>query len=403
MRRRRRLLLWGGFVAAHALVACLGWVLPGEPMGDVVRVYQPWSASTLGGGAVVGLTETWVYPQLALVPMLLAQLLAVPFTALGSAAAYLVGWALLVTLVDALGFAVLIGNGRTRRRRCAAWFWMAALVATGPVAMYRIDAITLPMAIVGGLWLAQRPGAGAALLTLGAWVKIWPGALVLAALAAGRSVRTVLITGGAVAAAVIATLMLLGADDALLGFVTEQSERGLQIESVAATPFLWMAVAGAAAIEYDMGILTYQIVAPAASAVAAALTPLMIAIVAVLVIIGIVRAGRGAAWQRLLPPLSLAFVTALIVVNKVGSPQFEVWLIAPILLWIVFDRSRVHTAATLVLLVCLLTFSVYPLTYDGLLAADTVPVLLVTLRNIVLVVLLVHSTQAVLCAPLSPR
>src|SRR5690349_4338395 len=121
--------LWGVFLAVHAVVAWLGWVLPAQPMGDVVLVYQPWSSAALGGGPVVGITESWVYPQLALAPMLLAQLLAVPFTvALGQQAGYLIGWALLVTLCDLLGFAALVGRGGTRRRRVAAWFWISALM-----------------------------------------------------------------------------------------------------------------------------------------------------------------------------------------------------------------------------------------------------------------------------------
>lgn len=401
--RSRRLVLWCAFLIAHALVAWLGWALPGEPMGDVVRVYQPWSAAALGAGGVVGLTAPWVYPQLALAPMLLAQVLAVPFSALGAAGAYLIGWALLVTLGDAVAFAVLLERGRTRRRRSAAWFWIAALVLIGPVAMYRIDAITVPLAIVGGLWLAQRPRTAAVLLTVGAWVKIWPGALVLAAVTAGRSVRAVLLTAASVTAAVVTLLLLLGAGENLLGFVTEQGARGLQIEAVAATPFLWMAVAGGASIEYDLGILTYQVVAPGASVVAAVLTPVMVAVVAGTVIIGLVQAGRGVAWQRLMPPLALLLVTALIVTNKVGSPQFETWLIAPVLLWIVFDRARAHTAVALVLVLGALTFAVYPLTYTGLLQAEALPVLLVTVRNALLIVLLVHSIRAVLRAPLTPR
>ena len=399
----RRTLLWGAFLAVHVLVAWLGWVLPGGAMGDVVLVYRPWSAAALQGEGIVGITEAWVYPQLALVPMLLAQALAVPFAALGPDGAYLVGWALLVTVGDALGFAALLGDGRTRRRRRAAWFWTAALLLLGPVALYRIDAITVPMAVIGGLWLAQRPWAGAALLTLGAWVKIWPGALVLAALAAGRSVRVVLLVAASVTVVAAAALMSLGAGDNLLGFVFEQGQRGLQIEAVAATPFLWLAAAGQAAIEYDFDILTYQIVAPGASVVAAMLTPVMVAAVAGVLVIGLVRSGQGVAWQRLLPPLSMAFVTALIVTNKVGSPQFETWLIAPVILWLVFDRARARVACALVLIVCALTFAIYPLTYSGLLGAQLLPVALVTARNALLVALLVHSTQVLLRSPLPAR
>lgn len=398
--RTRSAVLWGAFIVAHVLVAWLGWILPSQPMGDVVLVYQPWSAAALNGGAVVGITETWVYPQLALVPMLLAQVLAVPFTAaFGSAGGYLIGWAMLVALCDLLAFAALIGGGGTRRRRRAAWFWIGALVLLGPIAMYRIDAITVPLAITGGLWLAQRPRIGAALLTVGAWIKIWPGAIVLAAIAAGRRSWQTALTAASVTAAVVVVLLLLGAGEHVFGFLATQTGRGLQIEAVAATPFLWLAVVGAARIEYSTEILTFQILAPAADGVAAALTVVMVAVIAAILGMGVVRARAGVAWQRLLPPLTLALVAALIVTNKVGSPQFATWLIPPVILWIVFDRARAQTASVLVLLVCALTFTVYPLTYDALLRADPTAVLIVTVRNLLLVLLLIHSMRAMLRAP----
>jgi len=396
----RTALLWGVFLAVHAVVAWLGWVLPAQPMGDVVLVYQPWSSAALGGGPVVGITESWVYPQLALVPMLLAHLLAVPFTvALGQQAGYLIGWALLVTLCDLLGFAALVGRGGTRRRRVAAWFWIGALLLLGPIAMYRIDAITVPVVVAGGLWLAHRPRVGAALLTIGAWVKIWPGAVVVAAIAAGRRSWQVLLSAASVTIVIIGVLLMLGAGGNLLGFLGMQTGRGLQIEAVGATPFLWMVVAGAARIEYSFEILTFQITAPGADLVSMLLTPLMVLVVAGILVVGALRARGGAAWQRLLPPLTLALVTGLMVTNKVGSPQFHTWLIPPVILWIVFDRARSRTAAVLVLVLCTLTFAIYPLTYDQLLRAEALPVLLLTARNLLLVVLLVHAVHAVVRVP----
>lgn len=399
----RSALLWSAFLAVHLVVAWLGWALPSQPMGDVVLVYQPWSAAALGGDAVVGVTESWVYPQLALVPMLLAQLLAVPFTvALGQQGGYLLGWALLVTICDLLGFAALVRDGGTRRRRVAAWFWTAALLLLGPIAMYRIDAVTVPLAVAGGLWLAQRPRTGALLLTIGAWVKVWPGVIVLAALAAGRRVRQVLLTAMSATVAITGILLLLGAGEHVFGFLTAQTGRGLQIEAVAATGFLWLAMTGAARIEYSHTILTFQIVAPGADVVSAVLTPVMVLLIVGILLLGLLRARRGAAWQRLLPPLALALVTGLIVTNKVGSPQFQTWLIAPVVLWIVFDRSRARTAALLVLLLCILTFTVYPLAYDELLRAGALPVLVLTVRNLVLMALLVHAVRAVLRTTAAP-
>ncbi|MEV4735615.1 MULTISPECIES: hypothetical protein [unclassified Microbacterium] len=396
----RLLLLWVAFAAVHALIAVMGWIYPSQPMGDVVLVYEPWSTAALTGGPIVGVTETWVYPQLALLPMLATKILSAPFVAaFGVSAAYLVAWAVLVTALDAVAFAVLLGRRPAAPRRIAAWFWVAALLLLGPIGMYRIDAITVPVAIIGGLWLSRRPAVAAALLAIGAWIKIWPGALLVAALVAARARMRMLLTAVAVTAVIVAVLFLLGADAEIFGFLTEQTGRGLQIEAVAATPFLWLATAGAARIEYSFDILTFQIAAPGADAVAAVLTPLMAVIALVLTALGAWKAMRGASVPRLFPPLALSLVVTLIVLNKVGSPQFQSWLIVPALLWLVMDRARATAPAILVLALCALTCLVYPLNYDALLRAEALPIVILTVRNAVLVVLLAVGLRALLRVP----
>lgn len=398
--RRSALALWIAFLLVHLVTAWLGWVYPSQPMGDVVLVYEPWATAAWSGGEIVGVTESWVYPQLALLPMMLAAVLAAPFLPLlGVSGAYLIGWALLVTVLDAVAFAVLVGRGHVRARRTAAWFWCAALLLLGPIALYRIDAVTVPIAVVAGLWLVTRPAIAAALLTIGAWIKIWPGALLLAAVVAGRARLRMLLAAAVVTAGAVVVLLLLGADTEILGFLTAQTGRGLQIEAVAATPFLWMAVTGAARIEYSYDILTFQIVAPGAEALATILTPLLVLAAAVVTVVGGVKAARGASFARLFPPLALLLVTVLIALNKVGSPQFQTWLLAPVILWLVLDRRRARTAAALVLALCLLTCLVYPLSYDGLLRAEAAPVLLLTMRNVLLVVLAAVSAVALARVP----
>ena len=52
----RRAVLWIGFALVHALVAWLGFAYPNEPMGDVYRVYEPWSLEALQGRGIVGIT-----------------------------------------------------------------------------------------------------------------------------------------------------------------------------------------------------------------------------------------------------------------------------------------------------------------------------------------------------------
>ncbi|WP_300268906.1 glycosyltransferase family 87 protein [Microbacterium sp.] len=398
--RARTIGLWGAFLAVHVLIAWLGWVYPSQPMGDVVLVYEPWSTAALSGGSIVGINEPWVYPQLALVPMLITHVLSWPLVGVvGTSGAYLIAWAGVVTAVDAVGFGVLVGRTGSAARRSAGWFWTAALLLLGPIAMYRIDAITVPLAVMAGSWLVRRPAVAAALLTLGAWIKIWPGALLLAAVVGVRSRWRMLLTAVAVTGGIVAVLFLLGADRHLLAFLGEQTGRGVQIEAVAATPAMWMAHVGAASVDYSFEILTFQIGAPGIDVLADLLTPLMVVAVLAVVGIGVVKAVKGASAHRLVPPLALALVTVLIVTNKVGSPQFQSWLIAPVVLWIVFDRTRSGVAAGLVLVLCGLTCLIYPLTYDALLRAELLPLLLLTVRNLLLIALLAVAVRAVARVP----
>ncbi|WP_223170944.1 hypothetical protein [Microbacterium sp. NIBRBAC000506063] len=400
--RTRLAVLWAVFLAAHVLVAWLGGVLPNQPMGDVYLVYEPWAHAALTGGTVVGITEAWVYPQLALVPMMLAQLLAWAIAPLAGANAYVVAWALLVTLLDVIAFAVLTGRRPTQPRRVAAWFWCGALLALGPIAIYRIDAITVPSRSSRVCGSRSAPPSRRCCWRWGVDQDL-AGALLAASVLAAKPRLRLLAAGAITVAAIPVVLFLLGADAALFGFLTAQTDRGLQIEAVAATPFLWLALAGRAGIDYSFEILTFQITAPGAALVAALTLPALMLGVGVLLLLGGVAAARGASYRTLFPPLALALVLALIVLNKVGSPQFLTWLFVPVMLWIVLDRARAVVPAILTLVLCALTFAVYPVLYGGLLAAEALPIVVLSVRNGLLLVLLALSVTRLVRVLRHPR
>lgn len=400
--------LWLAFAIAHVYVATIGWRMPALPMGDTVFVYEPWARNALNGGAIVGVTESWVYPQLALVPMLIAQGLSqlihplFPGTYAVGSASYVVAWSILVTALDAVGFAFLLRGAQARRsriRRGAALFWMVALLVLGPIAMFRIDAITVPLAIIGGLWLFSRPAVASALFTIGAWIKIWPGALFVAALALLRGRIRMLVSAVVVTFVVVLGLVLLGGAKNLLGFLSQMSGRGLQIEAVGATPLLWLTQIGVTRIEYDRQILTFQLAGPGVDVAAALLTPLMVVGVVAVAALALWKLRAGASARRLLPATMLALVTLLIACNKVGSPQFQVWMLAPLVLWCLVDGPRVRIPAILVLVDYALTQAVYPVVYDQLLRAELLPIALLSARNILVVVICVIAIRAIARTP----
>jgi hypothetical protein len=390
----RRAGLWVAFVLVHLVTAGLGFLEPNLPMGDVYLVYEPWALAATSGGAIPGVTEQWVYPQLALVPIVLAL-------GLEWVAGYEIAWALLVTGFDAIAFAVLVGRGRSAGRTLAAAFWLAFMLLLGPVGMYRLDGVTVPLAIAGCLWLIGRPALAAALLTVATWIKVWPAAILAAAVIALRRRLVVLGMAAAVSVGVLIAIVAAGGAAHAFGFVAGQTGRGLQLEAPVTAWYLWQAVAGVddAFVYYDSDILTFQVTGANVDTVIAVMTPLLVVTVLAVAALGAWRAWRGASFAALFPPLALALVLAFIVTNKVGSPQFQTWLIAPIVLGLVLERRRWRMPAVVALVIALLTHLVYPLLYDRLILADGLAAGVLTVRNALLVALMVWSVVRVIRVP----
>ncbi len=367
-------------------------------MGDVYFVYEPWSLNALAGRSIVGITEAWVYPQWALLPMVLAH-------AFEWIAGYEIAWALLVTLADALAFAVLLGNGRSRGRVTAAAFWLAFTLLLGPVGMYRLDAITVPLAIAGCLWLVGRPALASTLLAIATWMKVWPAALLATAVIVLRSRLTVIAGALVVTGATILVIVLGGGSSFVFGFVAGQTERGLQLEAPVSAYYLWRAVAGieGSFIFYDPTILTFQVTGPQVDTVIAVMTPLLVVAALAVAALGAFKAWRGAGFAALFAPLALALVLTFWAVNKVGSPQFLTWIIAPIALGLVINRKRWFGIAITALVAAGLTQIVYPLLYDKLLTAAPIAAAALTARNALMIALLVWSVVLVAGVPVAAQ
>ncbi|MER3389501.1 MAG: glycosyltransferase 87 family protein [Microcella sp.] len=375
------LVLWALFALVHAWLGILNLMGPGQPFGDVLVVYPFWVERGLNEGQWVGIDTSWVYPLLALVPMLAAYAAGPEW--------YGVAWLVMVSSLNAAAYLALLG-ARPRvpgARAAIAAGWMLFLLLLGPVALGRIDAVTVALAVTAVVLVRDHPRWAGALLAAGAWVKVWPAAVLVAALIAVRRRLAVLIGALAVSLAVVAVGLALGAGGALFSAVVEQSARGLQVESPAATPWLWAAVAapGVARVEYDPALLTFQVVGPGTDLVAALTTPALALVVIVVAVLGVVAARRGIDEALLLPVLALALVMSLVLVNKVGSPQLASWVVVPVILGLLLQGrggDSFLVPAILALAIAGSTQLVYPVLYDRLLALDPALVLVLTVRNL---------------------
>jgi hypothetical protein len=368
-----------------------GYFAEAIPYGDVSFVYEFWAGQAAGGAGVVGIDSGWVYPVVALVPILL-PLIAGP-------GLYPIGWIILVTALNAGAFAYLLysarGSIRNRLQRKAALWWLVFLLLLGPISVARLDSIVAPLAIVGLLTSIQRPAIAGALLAIASWIKVWPAALIGAVLIAVNKRKTVLISVIVTSAVVMLIAVILGGAGNLFSFLGQQTGRGLQIEAPLATPFLWLAAfhEEGYAVYYDTAILTFQVMGEG-TGIVADLSSLLLGVGFLGTLgWGIWLHRKGSSPSYVLPALALSLTIVLIVFNKVGSPQYIVWLAAPIIAGLVLEQKRFIAPAVIALLLAALTQAFYPYLYNGLLNVQPLELGILTLRNVGELVLLAVSAS----------
>ncbi|WP_395639554.1 glycosyltransferase 87 family protein [Pseudolysinimonas sp.] len=399
---RHPIALWAGFAVAHLWLGMLALYAPGQPIGDVTQVYRFWIVDyAFAGHGWVGIDTVWVYPILAILPMIAAA-------AFGPEL-YASTWLTLVMIVDAIAFAAIVTIGRRHGVAHPGWWWLGFLVALGPVAVGRVDSITVPLAMLGMLVVLTRPALAGVLLTVAAWIKVWPAALVAAVVVALRDRVRVIVGAAAVTVLVLVVVIALGGAGNVFSFVTQQTSRGLQVESVIATPWMWDATLGPghSRVYYDFAILTFQVQGDGVATAAAVATPLLALAAAALLGLGLLAVRRGREPGEVLPPLVVALTLAMIIFNKVGSPQFVTWLAVPIVFGLMTHASGLgrsfRVPAALGLVIAALTQVFYPYLYTEVIAAKLSIVLVLTARNLLYVALFAWAVVALAEVVRRPR
>lgn len=383
------LLLIAGLFA-HLWLIFTGLRSPSTPMGDILFAYQPWVQFMIDSQKLLGINVDWVYPYPAMIPMWASALI--------NPNDFQAGWLTIITALDLLLVAMIANFGRqgadSTIRFGAAWFWVFFLVALGPVSISRVDSFSVIVALLGVMALLNRKlNASTAWFAVGAAIKIWPAALLISAMSASKYRLRILIAAATTAASVIVIGFLLGANLSLFSFLTNQSERGLQIESPIAGFFLWAGVTGLSdnGLYYDTVMMTFQVSGEGASLVAGLMTIAMAVALAITAFLAWQAYRAGAGYRVIMPVAVMTATLDLIVFNKVGSPQFVTWLAVPIILGMLFSAEKWRMPLFAVLAIAVLTNLVYPVFYQDLLKLNPAALALVSVRNVLYIALLVWA------------
>jgi hypothetical protein len=384
----------------------LVWVAIGRPgtqqdvRGDL-RLYDGWSAALLHGSTAPFSDARWQYPPGAALVLAGPRLL--PFS-------YLTDFLLLALATDAAVTALLWrrgGRGPGAAFPRGAAYWIVAIALLGPVALARFDiavagatvAALLTPTVVGGLLLGASAG-----------VKLWP--VLLAVLPDGpRGIarpakRSVAVLGGVL----LVTVPVLAIDAGMAtAALSHQASRGLQVESLAATPFVLGHLLGLGrAAGYSYG--AFQVTGAAASAMALAALAIGVATICLLlweawrpvapafVLRLLPHSLRQTDRARVCPPLATtatAVLLCLLVTYRVLSPQYLLWPIATLSVAIARGEAGSRRTGRLLLGAALLTQIVYPWRYNDLIQGRPAAGLVLLSRNALLVAAAVSAVLAV--------
>jgi hypothetical protein len=352
-----------------------------RPFGDL-SLYNYWSYQVNQGMPIYGLETDWVYPALAFIPVWIPSLFE----------NYEAGWLLLILLLNTA--VALALEFRYRNHFFAShtgWLFLLLLALLGPVAISRIDSVSVAVALLGLLAIgANRLTTAATFLTLAGWIKIWPVAVFLGLIASFKERLKPLIAATAISLSIVVVGFTVGGFS-VFSFITTQQDRGLQIESVMATFWMWLASAGLAEIYFDDEILTNQVRGPFVAELAASANFLLLLAISIVFALALRAIRKGQEPRSVFVFASLAGVAALIVFNKVGSPQFMLWLVVPIVAGYYFKIPKVWPVIAAGLVTNLLTQLVYPVFYIELLSLQFGPLALLTLRNSLVIGLMIYG------------
>jgi hypothetical protein len=350
-------LLWA--VLRLALVAIIAERIPWPEQVNDLQIYADWARGSLQS-ATFPQDPLWQYPPLAGPVMLLGWWL--PGERLGFVALFLAA--------DAIVMALLSAQARRTRMPGGIRLWALLPLVVGPLVLARFDVVPTALAVAAVL-LATRAAASGALAAAGAWVKVWP-ILVLSALARRDLPRGLL--GALGASAVIGTAFLLTTSGSL-SFVGGQRDRGLQIESLAAWPFLVARLAGAPVeVLYRYG--AHEVQAPgvqAAAAIATAVTVMLLCLVAVQRLRGRLDGARAA-------DVALATVLFSVVGSRVFSGQYFIWLLGLAAVCLGDPATRMRRTTWLLVAAGIAAQLVYPWLYSALLDGNPIAVLVQGIR-----------------------
>ncbi len=380
-------------VSRYVLFLFITLVLPypeGKWLKGDVDLYNFWAKGLVKGIFPIE-DSMWQYPPLA------GVVFAIPQWLFGNA---LTGFIVFMIVIDLLILITLLITGLNRFKfnspstslngLSGAWFWVLWPILMGPLALTRFDVVPTLFALLALIALSNkkiRPLLSGFLLGIGALVKLWP--MLLFVIYPKKVLMKV--SASFVSTLVLVILFMSTWSVGFTNFLNNQTSRGLQVESIAATPFVLAKLFGAN-VEYPFRYGSLEVQAVFATEIGFLLNLFTLVVFIVLFALN---------YQNKLNNLNL-FDKALVIVmisialSRVFSPQFWVWIGGLAALALINKETKLKKVIVLLSISAFLTQLLYPGQYVQLLSGEFFATLLQISRVTLFVWALALGTKLLL-------
>jgi Glycosyltransferase family 87 len=380
-------------VSRYVLFLFITLVLPypeGKWLKGDVDLYNFWAKGLVKGIFPIN-DSMWQYPPIA------GVVFAIPQWVFGNA---LTGFIVFMIFVDLLILITLLLTGLNRdilnssstslHGLSGAWFWVLWPILMGPLALTRFDVVPTLFALLALIVLSNRtirPYLSGFLLGVGALVKLWP--MLLFVVYPKKVLKKS--STSFVSTLILMILFMSTWSVGFTNFLNNQTSRGLQVESIAATPFVLAKLFGAN-VEYPFRYGSVEVQALFADEIGLLLNLFTLIVFMVLFIWN---------YQNKLNYLNL-FDKALVIVmisialSRVFSPQFWVWVGGLASLALINKKTKLKKVIVLLSISAFLTQLLYPGQYVQLLSGEFLATLLQLTRVTLFVWALVLGTKLLL-------
>lgn len=380
------------FILLIALLAQLTLIwfgtAAGDPFGDVRYVYDAWISNMRLGSYFLGITDPWVYPYPAQIPLWLADLI--------SPTDYLSGWYLLVVNTNMLLIAYVLGWGKAMQRANAVWFFIGCVFLIGPVAIGRLEVFSTALTVLGAVaFYENKQSKSIQLFNLATWIKVSPMATLASVFVVTDQKKKFIINILIATTVIVGIGLILGGREELFSFIGMQSGRGIQVESSIAVIWLLAILFGIPGVKtyYDNEIVTFQISGFGVSEVASVMTYVQFLALGITIWLGFRAKKNGADRNTLFAWLILTATLDLLVFNKVGSPQYQLWVVGAAFFGILAKTAQWKMVTWITVITSALSWLIFPIYYGDLLDGAPLGVGLLVLRNLGIIAILVYANM----------